>query len=199
MHNIVKIDTGGHREARYRPYATIQAWRRVKPSIMINGEEVSRYMAPLITEYVDMETGEIIPAEALKDDPEVWPTIRASERSMQRAFVLECLRKEVREFARFVLTFRNQRRGITPAIEDLVEWYAQLHGKRPGNVRRYVKQLEDTGILAGKAVLAPLFQIAGRSITAKEHSAEDVVASMKFMQMTFKTQSEQCSSLREAA
>lgn len=137
--------------------------------MLLNGIGITRYKAPRIAEYVDMESGEIIAADALKDHPEFTgnlelpPEFHFSEAVLQRAFILDSLRKEVRGFASFVLAFRNQRRGVTPGVDTLVRWYAQIAGKQASHVQRYVKRLEVAGILAGSSLLAPLFQVAGMS------------------------------------
>ena len=171
---------------RYRPYTVTNELKKLSTPIRINGEQIVRYKAPCITEYVDMETGEIIAAAALKDNPkvlptDVWPTVRSSERMLQREFILGSLREEVREFAEFVLQFRNQRRGVTPGVDQLVKWYAILTDKQACHVRRYVKPLEEAGVIAGSAVLGPLFQIAGKGTTASAHLSEDFHASLNFM------------------
>lgn len=187
---------------RYQPYSTVENTRKLDSPICLNGEKATRCKAPCITEYVDMKTGEIIPAitpeymdmetgkiipaRVMKDDPEVWPTVRSSERMLQREFILESLREEVREFAEFVLQFRNQRRGVTPGVEQLVKWYAIFTDKQACHVRRYVKPLEEAGVIAGSSLLGPLFQIAGKSVSANKHCGEDFYASMRFMEMLIK-------------
>jgi hypothetical protein len=172
--------------SRYQPYTVTNELRKLNAPIRINGEQIVRYKAPCITAYVDMQTGEVIAAKVLKDNPEVlptdvWPTVRTSERMLQREFILGSLREEVREFAVFILQFRNQRRGVTPGIDQLVKWYAILSGKQACHVRRYVKPLEEAGVVAGSSVLGPLFQIAGKGVSASKHLGEDAEAARKFM------------------
>lgn len=166
---------------RYQPYSIVKKTRNLDSPIRLDGKATTRYKAPCIAEYVDVQTGEIIAAAALKDNPEVWPTFHHSERVLQREFILGSLHKEVREFAVFVLQFKNQRRGVTPGIEQLVKWYATLSGKQACHVRRYVKPLEEAGVIAGSSVLGPLFQIAGRNVGASKHLGEDAEAARKFM------------------
>jgi len=159
--------------ARFIPWTIVTKFREINSPIMQRGKAITSYRAPVITEYVDTLTGEILPATELTSDKELWPVIHASERCMQREFILNSLRPEVQEFALFILRFRNQRRGVTPCFGQLAKWYAELKGKRTDNVRRYFNPLERAGIIAGESLLGTLFQIAGKSITAREHMSED--------------------------
>ncbi|NUU04584.1 hypothetical protein [Herbaspirillum robiniae] len=154
----------------------------------------SRYEAVVITEYVDMETGEILPTSAVKSHKDFWPEIHMGERCAQRGTIISSLRKEVRDFALFVLRFANQRRGITPGIDTLARWYAKLHNFQAQHVRRYIPRLKKAGILAGESLLAPLFQISGKGLAAKAHLAEDAAASLKFLRLAVKRQSPLCTS-----
>jgi hypothetical protein len=137
-----------------------------------------------VTEYVDMRTGEILPAEDLKDSPDVWPSFHFSENVLKREAILGQLHPSVREFARFILSFRNYRRGVTPGAEKLVEWYSRLYGKRPANVRRNLKTLEAAGLLAGESLLGPLFQYSGKKAKARAHLGEDAMASLKYLELS---------------
>lgn len=160
-------------EPRYLPWTVVTKFREMTTPIMLRGKEVTSYRAPVITEYLDRTTGEILEAKELRKGSELWPEFHVSERCLQREFILNILRPEVREFALFVLTFRNKRRGVTPGFGQLVKWYAELTGKRADNVRRFIKPLEEVGIVAGESLLGPLFQIAGKSVAAWEHLCED--------------------------
>lgn len=158
---------------RYIPRTVVMKFREITTPIMLRGKEVTSYRASVVTEYVDTLTGAILQAAELRNSKELWPVIHASERCLQREFILNSLRPEVREFAFFVLRFRNQRRGVTPGFGQLAKWYAELEGKRADNVRRYINPLEEAGIIAGDSLLGPLFQIAGKSVAAREHLCED--------------------------
>lgn len=173
--------TSNIKEPRYRVLAVTYVWREVDLPIPIDGRKVTRYRAPKVHEYVDMTTGEIIPASQLRNDHEVWPSLHFSERALLRSAVMSALRKEVRPFVYFVLEFRNNRRGITPSSYELANWYARLHDKQPQHVRRYIQPMVEAGILAGESILAPLFQISGRHTSARDHVSEDCVASSRFM------------------
>jgi plasmid stabilization system protein ParE len=174
----------GNPELVFRPISTSLEWRTVCPPITINGQKVTRYKAPVITEYVDLQTGEIVPASHLKNNPAVWPTLHLGESVLRRQAVLDSLRSEVRSLASFILLFRNHRRGVTPDVDTLVEWYARLHNKRAANVRRNVKTLEKAGVLAGASLLSPLFQFSGKKAKAADHLGEDVAARGKYFKLS---------------
>jgi hypothetical protein len=106
--------------------------------------------------------------------------IRLGESVLLRETALASLRPEVRRFAEFVLKFRNRRRGITPGIDTLVQWYGQYTGARADNVRRYVPRLFDAGVLVGESVVGPLFQYAGKGLAAASHTGEDERAKLIF-------------------
>lgn len=119
-----------------------------------------------ISAYVDLSTGEIIPPEQLS-----IPILDFREKLPARAKALASLRPEVRKFAVFVLRFANKRRGITPGIDTLCRWYADMQGKRSQDIRRYIPKLTEADILAGENLLGPLFQRTGGSV--KEHLGEE--------------------------
>ncbi|RQO35869.1 hypothetical protein DBR37_05785 [Herminiimonas sp. KBW02] len=173
--------TTDNKEPRYRVLTLSYGWRDVRLPITIDSRKVIRYRAPKVYEYVDMTTGEIISASQLRNDHEVWAPIHFSERALLRSALMNVLRKEVRAFAYFVLDFRNNRRGISPSIHALANWYARLHDKQSQHVRRYIQPMVEAGILAGESVLAPLFQISGKHTSAKDHTAEDFIASTRFI------------------
>jgi hypothetical protein len=168
------------------PYTTVMVWRKLPMPIHINNELVTRYKAPKIVEYLDPSTGEIIQASDVRNDPRLPPEIHFGEILLLRQSLLDSMRKEVREFALFVLNFRNNRRGVTPEIDTLVDWYAHLQGKRPSNIRRYVQVLEDVGFLAGSSLLSRLFQRTGKRTAARDHLGEDVIARRKYFALRFR-------------
>lgn len=173
----------GSKDHQLVPYTLVHIWRKLPTPIKINKVEVSRYQALSVAEYIDMSTGEIIQAANLRNDPRVPPQIYVGEIMYRVQAIMNSLRKEVRDFAYFVLQFRNQRRGITPAVDTLVEWYAQLHSKRVSNV------LEEAGLLAGTSLLSPLFQRTGKNTFTKDHLGEDFAATAKFIVMRLKVRS----------
>jgi hypothetical protein len=167
----------------YVPWRCETVWRTVDPPILYQGKPIRRHRVPVVIEYLDPETGEIIPTGAARKRPGFCPEIYFSERMLQRQTVLDGLRKEVRHFALFVLKFRNYRRGITPGIETLVQWYSQLHQREPHHVRRHIGKLFEAGILGGENLVGSLFQRPGKQMPAKAHLQEDAKARLRFMAM----------------
>lgn len=119
-----------------------------------------------VCEYIDLTTGELIPSGQLS-----VAVLDLRDKYSAREDALASLRPEVRSFAFFVLRFANKRRGITPGVRTLCQWYGHLHGKQAQHVRRYVSSLVRAGILAGDALLGPLFQRTGGR--AGDHLGED--------------------------
>lgn len=129
-----------------------------------------------VIELVDKTTGEILTAEQAARFG-FRQGINFGVFVLQRETVLNSLRKEVREFALFVLKFRNQRGGITPDIDELCKMYAELHGMKTSHVKRYVERLKEVGVLSSKYLVGPLFQIHNKKLAPNEHLAEDIIAS----------------------
>lgn len=158
-------------------YKTAEYKERLK-----DGREVKRKVIhPVVKEYVDMSTGEIISASFAK-------TLGLTELNyavmkLKQNLVLNLLRKEVRDFADFLLRFRNRRRGISPDLDTICQWYSELTGIRKNNVVRYVPTLKEAGILASDVLLMPLFQISGKDTKASDHLSEDFDAEIKFLKL----------------
>ncbi|WP_250512850.1 hypothetical protein [Caballeronia sp. INDeC2] len=184
-----------------RPYTIEAKWRKLDYPITLgsrNGtsligkakrKRVERYLAPLVVEWFDETTGEILSDPEARTRADYRYPVRTSERQLQREFILSELRPEVRAFAQFVLKFRNRRRGLTPGIDQLARWYAQLTGKQTGHVRRYIAKLEDAKVIAGRtsSVLYPLWQLAGSSTFPADHLREDIYAEALFLSMLNKS------------
>jgi hypothetical protein len=119
-----------------------------------------------VCEYIDLSTGELIPSGQLSIG-----VLDLREKYSAREDALASLRPEVRSFAFFVLRFANRRRGITPGVRALCQWFGHLHSKQTQHIRRYVPALVRAGILAGDALLGPLFQRTGGR--AGDHLGED--------------------------
>lgn len=153
----------------------IKNMRKLHTPIIVDGRIVTRLPQYEVIEYVNVFTGEIISAEQAKELG-INSGIDVSILAMQREYVLNLLRKEVREFALFLLKFRNNRRGITPDANEICKMYAEIHGLRASHVRRNIPKLKAAGILESIYMLTPLFQKAGKSMTARQHLSEDFKA-----------------------
>lgn len=153
----------------------IKNMRKLSTPIIVDGRIVTRLPQYEVIEYVNVFTGEIISAEQAKELG-IKPGIDVSILAMQREYVLNLLRREVREFALFLLKFRNNRRGITPDANEICKMYAEIHGLRASHVRRNIPKLKAAGILESIYMLTPLFQKAGKSMTARQHLSEDFKA-----------------------
>ena len=163
-------------------HGTRTVWRRLAQPTKINGRVRSRYQCVEVTSYVNLRTGEVIPAT----DGEAHGLIvvgAVGRKAIAREQAVRSLRPEVRDFARFCLAFRNKRRGVTPGFDKLAVWYAALHGKRPDNVRRYFAPLEKAGIKAGESVLGVDWQISGIRAGAHAHLKEDQQAEATYARM----------------
>lgn len=153
----------------------IKNMRKLSTPIIVDGRIVTRLPQYEVIEYVNVFTGEIVSAEQAKELG-IKPGIDVSILAMQREYVLNLLRQEVREFALFLLKFRNNRRGITPDADEICKMYAEIHGLRASHVRRNIPKLKAAGILESIYMLTPLFQKAGKSMTARQHLSEDFKA-----------------------
>lgn len=158
--------------------------KRLQIPILVNGSEVFLIEDYSVKEYVDIKTGEIVKAELVHKECNI-KEIDYGVMVMQRQYLLSKLRKEVREFALFVLKFRNKRRGITPTIKVLCQWYAELNDMLPKNVYKYIERLQEGGILSkdNPEVMAPLFQISGTNTKSKDHLSELSNAKTQFTMM----------------
>lgn len=157
----------------------IKNMRKLITPIIVDGRIITRLPQYEVLEYVNVFTGEIISADKAKELG-VNQGIDVSVLAMQREYVLNLLRKEVRDFALFLLKFRNNRRGITPDADAICKMYAEIHGLRVSNVRRNIPKLKKAGILESIYMLTPLFQRAGKNMTAKQHLSEDFKAQIVY-------------------
>lgn len=143
-------------------------------------------MEKLTATWIDPKTGDKFTekeARALG-----YPAIDYGIMILQKEYILSTLRKEPREFANFVLQFRNKRRGLTPGINELCEWYAIYTGKRADHVRRYIPGLVEVGILVkdNPDALMPLFQYNDKSAKSVDVFSEMFAAVVKFDTMLMK-------------
>lgn len=144
-------------------------------------KSVTEYVRWEFMEGIDPDTGEfirglggdVIPAATVP-----MPALDLRDKPAKKDAVLAGLRPEVREFARFVIGYANKRRGITPGINTLCHWYADLTGKRADNIRRHIPKLEAAGILANENLLGPLFQRTG--CNTRDHLGEEAAAHTRY-------------------
>jgi len=106
-----------------------------------------------VVEYLEVKTGEIIPStksgiKVVKPDA-----------MLERFKRLDELKDSVREFAIFLLTFRNRACGFMVPVDMIVNWYAKYSGKQPQHVRRLVQSLITGGILSNEYELESIFMI----------------------------------------
>lgn len=166
---------------RYEPIGVRFVQKSVKKPVLIDGKVTYSYVAVEISEYLDVQTGLKVPATNRGRLPYDKP-INHGEMLMQRQAALHSLRPEVQLFARFVLQFRDQRRGLTPGMATLVTWYAKLHGRRASDVRRLVKPLEAGGICIGDC-LFPLFQLVQKKWQRSHYLGELELANYRFARL----------------
>lgn len=146
----------------YRPVEMHRVHRLTDPQMLRHGRWVRSYEAPEL-EVVDLDTGEMFRLVGT----------HVGERFHQREFVFSQMRAPVRHFAMFVLQFRNYRRGMSPGLDDLVHWYAELYDLRADNVRRYVATLKSIGFLETETLMGPLFQLSKSDMHPGEYLSEE--------------------------
>lgn len=166
---------------QYEPVRVRYVPKTVRLPVLIDGKITNTYLSAEITEFVDVQTGEILPATKRGPLSSERP-INHGEMLMQRQGVLAQLRPEVRHFASFVLEFRDHRRGLTPGMDTLVKWYAELHDRRASDVRRLVPSLEAAGLCIGDC-MCPLFQWAETRWQRSNFLGELELANYKFAKL----------------
>lgn len=124
---------------------------------------------PQVTEYLDASTGQLIPAAAAQRAG--VRTIRSDAR-IRRKTKLDRLRPEPRQFATFLLRFRDVHCKFLMPVETLISWFSALHGKQRGHVRRYFKPLIEAGILDSETSLNEDFMVSNPA-AGKETSKGD--------------------------
>lgn len=143
-----------------------------------------RFVRYKVIEYVNIKTGEIIPYSFAK---QIGITEFDYEPlTEERNEILDSFRKEVREFALFVLIFRNKRRGLSPNIEQVIEYYSKFSGMRKNNIKSRLLPPLMNKVLYSSVLMMPPFQINDKKATAGEHLQEDFIAENKFFNLMFK-------------
>lgn len=111
---------------------------------------------PLVTEYVDVTTGEIYDAETAY---KLGVRAIRPDAMMRRTKKLDSLRKEPREFANFLLKFRDGRCKFLVPLDTIISWYSKLTGKDTHHIRRYFPSLVKAEILDDDLMLNEDFMI----------------------------------------
>ena len=156
--------------------------RRTYKSKILN--KTFRFTRHRIIEYVNMWTGEIVSLEEAK-------RLGAYEFDYGHAIkeryeILDGLRQEVKDFAVFVLQFRNKRRGLSPNLKQVVEYYSKYTGKRIDNIKSRLLPHIMNKVVYSETLMMPPFQISGKKVQAHEHLHEDFVSESKFFMMMLK-------------
>lgn len=153
------------------PLTVAYPLRKLSIPIRLNGETLDQWRPAKVVEWVDSRTGEIL---SDTDYRKLFgkPVYR-SERALQRDYVLRRLRPEARSLARYILGFRNLRRGVSPAIPILVKWYAGLTGQRVANIRRIVPTLAAAGIVESDTLVGALWQHSGNAAPSASFLQEE--------------------------
>lgn len=108
--------------------------------LVIHSTEVFRGKL-FVKEYLDLNTGELIPRGKLQM-VEVRPDART-----RREQKLNALRAEVRDFAVFLLRFRNKGGDFLVSLKDLIKWYSMMKHKSVKHINRYLPKLVDAAVL----------------------------------------------------
>jgi hypothetical protein len=153
-------------------HKTRAVWRRLAKPLTVGRLTLSRYKSVEAVEWIDLTTGEVLTAEQARAHG-LGTGVHAGEMTLQRAACMAGLRPEPQAFARFLLKFRNKRRGIAPSVTQVRQWYATMTGQRADNTARLVAPLKQAGIIAGESVLGQLWQVAGKRASARTHESED--------------------------
>ena len=162
-------------------YSTTKEKKTYKSKIL---KKTFRFVRYKVKEYVNLKTGEIISFTFAK---QIGVTEFDYEPlTQEKNEILDSFRKEVKDFALFVLVFRNKRRGLSPNIEQVVEYYSKYSGMRKNNIKARLLPSIMQKILYSDTLMMPPFQINDRKATAKEHLQEDFIAENKFFDLMFK-------------
>lgn len=140
-----------------------------------------RFTRQKVTEYLDPETGEIIALKQFKQLGGI--DYNYGVFAQERNEILDTLREEVKDFACFLLKFRNKRRGISPSLEKILEYYSRFSSKRINNIRNRLLPKLYGKVLSNDNLLMPPFQFSGKNEKAYSHIAEEFVAENTFLHL----------------
>ena len=140
-----------------------------------------RFTREKVVEYLDPETGEILTLKQFKElgGVEYNHGVFIQERNE----ILDTFRSEVREFACFLLKFRNQRRGISPSVEKVVEYFSKFSGKRVNNINARLLPKMYGKVLANDNLLTTPFQLTDKRNHGYSHMQEDFIAENTFLDL----------------
>lgn len=138
-------------------------------------------------EYLDLSTGEILEASIAKT---MGVTVIRPDTASRRLRKLRTLRKEPRDFARFLLRFRDRQCKFLVSMETLVSWYAHITGRAAKNIRRYFEALIRGGILEEDLMLQEDFMVkhprAGKESTKGDtFRAHTILSLLRLKQRAF--------------
>lgn len=142
---IEEDTTKDHKNEEYEVMRDEEKKKYVEDNFMILTTVPDKIFGVKVTEYLDKSTGEIISAKDARDlfclKSIYYSTM------LNRHKKLESLKEGPRDFANFILKFRNNSCGFKVSFETLIDWYANLKDKRNQHVKRYIKPLVDAEIL----------------------------------------------------
>ena len=117
-----------------------------------------------VQEYIDLSTGEVIPADVAS---KLGIRVIRPDAGARRLVKLDRLRVEPRRFAVFLLSFRDSHCKFLVPVEEILKWYSKMTGAATHNIRRYLPKLIEAGILDSDTELNKDFMInnpsAGRA------------------------------------
>lgn len=172
LEELQELEDNEWTHARYSFFAVVPVKREPDPPFEWQGRVVHSYYAPQLI-VSDVKTGELFRVAG-------WYFM---ERHLQRETILQKLRSQPQHFARFLLRFRNHRRGLTPELSKLTRLYAHLYGLRSDNVRRYIAPLKAAGVLESDTLMGLLFQLSKADKRVGEYLAEECEAGSAFAKM----------------
>ena len=116
-----------------------------KSKLMIHKTEPHPKYGVRVVEYVDMDTGEIISSKEARIKygvTSVYP-----DASVRRQDKINNLKSSLKDFANFILKFRNKSCGFLVPFDRIIDYYSKYSGIRLGNVKRKIKPLIVAGVL----------------------------------------------------
>jgi len=106
-----------------------------------------------VIEYLDVKTGEIIPSD------KAGIKVIKPDAMLERLNRLDALKDSVKDFALFLLSFRNKACGFLVPIEVIVKWYSIYSSKQVQHTRRLIQSLIQAKILSNEYELESIFMI----------------------------------------